>query len=105
MAITHAAKEALWLRSLIFQLFELNLEPTILFSDNKSTIELTKDYQFHPRTKYIDIRFHFICYIVKNGSIRLIYCPTDDMVADTLTKALPSAKVKHFAVEFGLSPA
>jgi hypothetical protein len=27
------------------------------------------------------------------------------MVADTLTKALPSAKVKHFACELGLSTA
>ena len=105
VAITHAAKEALWLRSLIFQLFELDLEPTTLFSDNKSAIELTKDHQFHPRTKHIDIRFHFIRYIIENGSIHLIYCPTNDMIADTLTKALPSAKVKHFAAEFGLSPA
>jgi hypothetical protein len=105
VAITHAAKEALWLRSLIFQLFELDLEPTTLFSDNKSAIELTKDHQFHPRTKHIDIRFHFIRYIVEHGSIRLIYCPTDDMVADTLTKALPSTKVKHFATEFGLTSA
>ena len=105
VAITHAVKEALWLRSLIFQLFELDLEPTTLFSDNKSAIELTKDHQFHPRTKHIDIRFHFIRYIVENGSIHLIFCPTDNMIADTLTKALPSAKVKHFASEFGLSPA
>jgi hypothetical protein len=35
-------------------------------------------------------------------SIRLIYCPTEEMVADTLTKALPSPKVKHFARELGL---
>jgi len=26
----------------------------------------------------------------------------DDMVADALTKALPSAKVKHFAASLGL---
>ena len=105
VTITHATKEALWLCSLIFQLFELDLELTTLFSDNQSAIELTKDHQFHPWTKHIDIRFHFICYIVKNGSIQLIYCPTNNMVADTLTKALPSAKVKHFATEFRLLPA
>ena len=105
VAITHAAKEAIWLRSLILQLFELKLDPTTLFSDNQSAIELTKDHQYHARSKHIDIRFHFIRYIVEDGSIRLIYCPTNDMIADTLTKALPSAKVKHFAVEFGLSPA
>jgi hypothetical protein len=32
----------------------------------------------------------------------LVYCPTDDMVADTLTKALPSTKAKHFATDLGL---
>ena len=102
VAVTHASKEALWLRSLITQLFDVTLDPTTLFSDNQSAIALTKDHQYHPRTKHIDIRFHFIRWIIENGFIRLIYCPTDDMLADTLTKALPSPKVKHFAVELGL---
>jgi hypothetical protein len=103
VAATHAAKEALWLRSLIKQLFDVNLSPTTLFSDNQSAIALTKDNQYHARTKHIDIRFHFIRWIVEQGAVRLVYCPTEDMVADTLTKALPSAKVKHFAIELGLS--
>jgi hypothetical protein len=90
VAVTHASKEALWLRSLISQLFDIALEPTTLFSDNQSAIALTKDHQYHPRTKHIDIRFHFIRWIIENGSLHLIYCPTEDMLADTLTKALPS---------------
>ena len=69
VAITHATKEALWLRSLILQLFELKLDSITLFSDNQSTIELTKDHQYHARLKHIDIRFHFICDIVEDGSI------------------------------------
>jgi hypothetical protein len=105
VAVTHAAKEALWLRSLIEQLFGTTLSPTTLYSDNQSAIALSKDHQYHARTKHIDIRFHFIRWIIEQGSIRLIYCPTDDMIADTLTKALPSAKVKHFASELGLSTA
>lgn len=55
MAITHAAKEAIWLRSLILQLFNLDLQATTLFSDNKLAIELTKDHQYHPCTKHINI--------------------------------------------------
>ena len=104
-AATYAAKEALWLRSLLSQLFDITLEPTTLFSDNQSAIALTKDHQYHARTKHIDIRFHFIRWIVENRSLRLVYCPmapTNEMVADTLTKALPSPKVKHFAAELGL---
>ena len=102
VAATYAAKEALWLRSLISQLFDITLDPTTLFSDNQSAIALTKDHQFHARMKHIDIRFHFIRWIVENGSLRLIYCPTNDMVVDAFTKALPSPKVKHFARELGL---
>jgi len=103
VAITHAAKEGLWIRSLLSQLFPGKLDPTTLFSDNQSTVTLTKDHQYHTRTKHIDIQFHFICYVIENSSIRLIYCPTNDMVTDMLTKALPSMKVKHFASQLRLS--
>ena len=102
VAATYAAKEALWLHSLIFQLFSTSLSTTTLFSDNQSAIVLTKEHQYHAQTKHIDVRYHFIHWIVEEGKIRLIYCPTDEMVADTLTKALPSMKVKHFAGALGL---
>src|SRR6266545_6324931 len=102
IAATSAAKEALWLRSLITQLFGTTLDATTLFSYNQSAIALTKDHQYHAHTKHIDIQFHFIRWIVKEGSLRLVFCPTADMVADALTKALPSPKVKHFAAELGL---
>lgn len=105
VAATHAAKEALWLRSLIGDLFDPITEPTTLFSDNQSAIALTKDHQYHARTKHIDVRFHFIRWVIEDGKLRLIFCPTSDMIADTLTKALPSPKVKHFASQLGLRAA
>ena len=54
---TYASKEALWLHSLIMQLFDTPLTTTTLFSDNQSAIALTKDHQYHTRTKHIDIQF------------------------------------------------
>jgi len=48
------------------------------------------------------MQYHWICWVVEEGALRLIYCPTDNMVADVLTKALPSPKVKHFAACLGL---
>ena len=103
IAATYTVKEALWLRTLISQVFGIDLPPTTLFSDNQSTIALTKEHQYHARTKHIDICFHFIHWVIKDGKIRLIYCPTEEMVADALTKALPSTKVKHFTNELSLS--
>ena len=99
---THGMKEALWLRSLLSELFGPISEATTLFSDNQATIALTKDHQYHAHTKHINMRYHFIRWVIERGSLRLVYCPTDDMVADALTKALPSAKVKHFAAGFRL---
>jgi hypothetical protein len=104
VAMTHAAKEAIWLRQLIAELFRPLERPITLHGDNQSAIALAYSDigQFHARTKHIDIRYHFIRYVIENNSIRLVYCPTNNMVADTFTKALPSAKAKHFAAALGL---
>jgi hypothetical protein len=103
VAMTHAAKEAVWLCQLIAELFRPLEHPITLHGDNQSAIALAYSDmgQFHTCTKHIDIHYHFIRYVIEN-SIRLVYCPTQDMVADTLTKALPSAKAKHFAAALGL---
>ena len=63
------AKEALWLHSLIAQLFRIPLDVTTLFSDNQSAIALTKEHQYHACTKHIDIHFHFIHWIIKDGKL------------------------------------
>ena len=105
VAATHAAKEALWLRSLISSIFNAPPPTTTLNCNNQSTIALARDGQFHARTKHIDIRFHFIRWVVEQGKVALQYCPTADMTADVLTKALTSPKVKHFASTLDLCPA
>jgi hypothetical protein len=102
VAATHAAKEAIWLCRLISEVFRPLAQPTTLYCDNQSAIALANSGAFHARTKHIDICYHFIRFSIDKGSILLEYCPTDDMIADTLTKPLPSLKVKHFATTLGL---
>jgi hypothetical protein len=60
VAATHRMKEALWLHSLLFEVFQPIKPPTTLFSDNQAAISLTKDHQYHVRTKHIDMHYHFI---------------------------------------------
>ena len=105
VALSHAAKEALWLRNYLHEVWRMPLDATTIYSDNQSAIALAKDDRYHSRTKHIDIRFHFIRYHVEHGNLTVTYCPTEDMVADTLTKALPSMKAKHFASSLGLAKA
>ncbi len=103
VAATHAAKEAVWLRRL-----EGNLSPpitskaTTLFCDNQAALRLAQTDNYHARTKHIDIRFHFVRDVEGRGEISLAYCPTDDMTADILTKALPRWKVVQHALALGL---
>jgi hypothetical protein len=93
MAATQAVKEAMWLKQLLSELGLSQSEPVLIRSDNQGCIALTKNPAYHSRTKHIDIRHHFIRDSVEVGDIELQYCPTDDMVADVLTKGL--AREKH----------
>ncbi len=50
---------------------------------------MAKNQQSKRRTKHIEIKYHFIRDLVESGRIKLAYCPSEDMVADVLTKGLP----------------
>jgi hypothetical protein len=93
----HSMKEALWLHSLLSKVFRGFKKVMVLFRDNQATIALACNHQYHTHMKHIDMCYHWICWVIEQGALHLVYCLTDDMVADALTKSLPSAKVKHFA--------
>jgi hypothetical protein len=102
IAAMHGMKEGLWLKSLLSEIFGPFSSPITMFSDNQATIALTCGHQYHARTKHINVQYHWIRWVVEEGTMRLVYCPMDNMVADALTKVLPSPKVKHFATCLGL---
>ena len=55
------------------------------------------------RSKHIDYRVHALRDRVKDGVVRLIDCPTVDMLADVLTKNLPAPDFsRHANVMSGL---
>ena len=61
VALTHAAKEALWLWQFLEELFGPIGGPLTLYGDNPSAIALAYSQagQYHAHTKHIDIRYHF----------------------------------------------
>ena len=70
--------------------------------DNQSAIAMSKSSKFHGHAKHIDIRHHFIREKVNGGEIQLIYCPSGDMVADMLTKALNQHQLKNLMNRAGV---
>ena len=61
-------------------------EPNSIFEDNQSAIYLARNPQFHGRAKHIGIEYHFIREQIEKGTVQLQYCPTEEMIADMLTK-------------------
>ena len=49
------------------------------------------------RSKYIDIRYHVVRDAVTTGLIELRSCPTEEMIADMLTKNLGKIKFAKFS--------
>lgn len=65
-----------------------------IYCDNQSAIRLSKDIEFHRRSKHIDIRHSFSRETQENSDIIVNYIPTGENVADVLTKPLPRNKHK-----------
>ncbi|KAF7334060.1 Retrovirus-related Pol polyprotein from transposon TNT 1-94 [Mycena venus] len=102
VALTHASKNLLWLRKLLSELHIPIPKPTTLFCDNQSAIVLTKNGAFHARTKHIDNRYHFIRQTVSDGHAVILYCPTNDMIADVFMKPLSRPKFVRFRELLGV---
>ena len=80
-----AAQEATWLRRLLADIKAQPGRPTNIKEDNQNTIAIARNPVSHTRTKHIDVQFHFIRETLNNGCI---YWPTEQMVADVLTKPI-----------------
>ena len=104
-AMAHAAREAIWLRNLFGELYLPQRLPTILYGDNQSALAIARDPQYHARSKHFDVKSHFIRDKIRDGTVKDVYCPTDDMVADILTKPLHKPKHTRFTFELGMSSA
>lgn len=61
MALSHASQEAIYLKNFREELGLNSNQQITLYCDNKSVINLSQNDIFHPRTKHIDVKHHFIC--------------------------------------------
>jgi len=102
MAACQAVREAVWLRALLADLGYVQQDATVLHGDNQGCLALAKNPTLHARTKHIEMRHHFIREKIESGEIKQVYCPTEDMMADVLTKALTRDKHEAFASRMGL---
>ena len=95
IAACSASCEAIWLRKLLTDLFDLEMEATTILCGNQSCIKMTENPVFHDRLKHIEICYHYICDMVQRGALKLLYVSTDEQVVD-VTNPLSRVKFEHF---------
>ena len=95
-AAVQATKEAIWLRALLEELGFKQNHPTTIRCDNQAAIALSRNPEFHSRSKHVDIQYHFLRQHVDIGTVELKFIPSDKMAADGLTKPLSRQKHNSF---------
>ena len=73
--------------------YDITFSKMHIFYDSNSAIAMNKNPVFHNRTKYIDIRHHFIRENVKKGLVCIEFVPTNQQLVDRFTKPLDEAKM------------
>jgi len=100
IALHAACQENEFLKHLLSEFKYVDVEgATKLFEDNQAAIKLSNNPAFHSRTKHIDLRYHIIREYVAEGRVELEYVPTEDMLADMLTKPLPAPALNKLKLE------
>ncbi|WVZ51925.1 hypothetical protein U9M48_003025 [Paspalum notatum var. saurae] len=87
VAAASCCYQLLWMKA-TFSDFGLRFGKIPLLVDSSSTISLAKNSVLHSRTKYIDVRFHFLRNHYEKGDIDLIHVVSANHLADIFTKPL-----------------
>jgi hypothetical protein len=92
MATAHAIKEEIWLQILCSGIGLVQQVVRIYFNSH-SAIFLTKNPNYHSKTKHIDVQYHFVRDMVEEKKVFLMKVDTLKNVADSLTKSMSTEKL------------
>ncbi|GLI71559.1 hypothetical protein VaNZ11_016806 [Volvox africanus] len=100
-ALSAAVREALWLNKLCGDM-DINNTRMKIWVYSQGAMNLGKNPINSSRTKHVDVQHHVVRERIARGEVVLAYCRTEEMVADTLTKALPEMKFSSCRYEMGM---
>lgn len=89
-----AAKESIWLKQLEHELFSSSPKLMVLHCDNKSAMDKANNNSYSEATKHVDIKLKFLHQRIGQKEIELRHVPTNEMLADALTKGVSKVKLE-----------
>ncbi|KNZ62369.1 hypothetical protein VP01_127g7 [Puccinia sorghi] len=85
-ALSDGVQENQWIKFLVEELWDENLKPTQFHIDNQGLLEKLKNFGSNSKTKHIDIKMKKLRDMKKNNEIAVTLIPSEEMIADSLTK-------------------
>ena len=82
--------------------YGLSQETMVVYYDNFSAIDISKNLVQHSKTKHIEIRYHFIRDFFERKVVPLEYIPTEHQNADIFTKTLDRSKFESLRQVIGV---
>jgi hypothetical protein len=64
-------REAVWVRKILTDFFDHEMDPTIIHCDNQSCVKLSKNIVFHDKLKHIEIKYHYIRDMVQRKEVHV----------------------------------
>jgi hypothetical protein len=104
VAACEATKTAVWLRYLL-QDFSGKEEEVPMFCDNQGAVKLVHNPEYHPKTKHIALRYHFVRRAVEEKMVNVNFVRSEDQLADIFTKALPGPAFSKMRKRIGVGKA
>ena len=77
---------------------DFKVKLNLIYQDNTSTMKLQKNGKLSSgkRTRHFDIKLFYITDLINRGEVDVRYCPTDEMIADYMSKPLVGTKFRIF---------
>ena len=94
---TEAMKDLTYLRLMLSEMGYLDTtKPSRLYEDNKACIQLGAKVKSISKARHYILRLRWLQEKIEQGEYAFTHCPTDEMIADVLTKPLPREKFLKF---------
>ena len=94
IALSHAAKKAVWIKRFINERKLKAIEDVTLYNDNEMSITLTKNAESQYQTKHINVQHHYIRELVNKKGLTIEWIPESKILADGMIKSLPTKTFK-----------
>ena len=88
IALVSATSDARWIQQLLQEIGMSDKLPIPIFVDNKAVIDYCKNECNSSRTRHFNIKYHFVRDEVAQKRIELEWIPTENQIADIMTKPL-----------------